>query len=296
MLEIFSKLYVVASDPGGANLLRDLLICNPDITGKASVHRIDCARTFHDFHSEFIAGPGPILLGTSLSAETEKKVLEVAENLQAKVFLVIDDIYNVKNRVKNIGTLSRAVTSIGYLEGTPENEKFPNVPGFVFTHPICDAKVSAQWRDAFPYIYNPSGPILVVDEYKESFELEGRETLPAGYLSDYLIDFDAVDIECRRHPRAKSRKSDYTAGDVRLIVGYSSNYLLNDVISDIPFVSVAGRHVSSLSLHLCNQIPNMPRKGLGEIDVSLLHNDKRIQKRDTRSHHRLFWNELYRKN
>ena len=200
MPEIFSKLYVVASDPGGANLLRDLLVCRPDIVRRASVHRIDCARSFHDFHREFAAEPAPILLGTSVLADVEKKVLKVAENLQAKVFLVIDDIYNVKNRIRNIGTLSRAVTSIGYLEGTAENEKFPDIPGFIFTHPICDARVSAQWRDAFPYIYNPSGPILVVDEFKESFELEGQETLPAGYLSDYLIDLDGENFKFRRHP------------------------------------------------------------------------------------------------
>ena len=292
MLEIISKLYVVASDPGGANLLRDLLICSPCIIGKASVHRIDCARSFRDFHSEFVAEPGPILLGTSVSAESEKKVLQVAENLQQNVFLVIDDIYNVKNRVENIGTLSRAVTAIGYLEGTPENEKFSGTPGFVFTHPICDASVSAQWRDAFPYVYNPSGPILLVDEYKESFELEGYETLPAGFLSDYLIDLDDANFKCRRHPRAKSRKPDYTEGDVRLIVGYSSNYLLNDFVSDIPFVSLAGRRVSSFSLQFCDQIPNVPREGLAAIDASLLYEEKRFKNGHSQPCYRLFWDEF----
>lgn len=239
-----------ATDPGGVNVIKALLEIFDDYTTRPSqffdLNQKDECLELGNFLNEY---DGLLLLGTSGEMEQESALLERASNNKS-VFcaIVLDEIYNVKSRLMNAGDSLYYSDLILYIEGTNSNDKIKAIDGYEMPHPLL-TKNRAQFFENIAYEYDPSGPILIVDEFKSPFHLFDGDNSRYGLLSDLLSPHFRADvpIKIRCHPKHFATES-YEQGQVSLVVGYSSFFLAIAAAKGLPVLSIAHEQVVSFAL------------------------------------------------
>jgi hypothetical protein len=96
------------------------------------------------------------------------------------------------------------------------------------------------------YIYDKDGPIILIDEYKESFNFIGTNTKhESAFLSSYFNK--CTDLVYRSHPaRMNTSVDNYCGKIVSGAIGYSTNYLIEMLKINIPTYSCADLNVDSI--------------------------------------------------
>ena len=100
---------------------------------------INSTKSFQIFKSiGFFKKNLKFIINCSYEMKFEKKVIDYLHNFNVEIFLIFDEIYNVKGRWKQLGSSIKKVSNILYLEGTKKNEIYNMKKEIFFIHPILD--------------------------------------------------------------------------------------------------------------------------------------------------------------
>jgi hypothetical protein len=213
------KRAIVGSDPGGTRVLKELYPAS--LTQNNWIKFNKFSKMHYQFYDE-------ICIGTSVTMEKEKVIILNAPF--GKITLILDEIYNVRNRLNLLGDiLLQKINHIIYIEGTPNEEIYSGVDYSFFRHPSLSLKtVNCD------YIYNSSGPLILIDEYKTCFEfIETNFNYQLSFLSNIIIK--SSDLVYRSHPARRNHSiQEYRANAVSGAIGYTTNYLIETLKRKIP--------------------------------------------------------------
>ena len=210
---------VIPSDPGGGRILEYLYpIKNSNINNWESLN----------FEKIKFQNYDEICIGTSVEMLIEKKILMIAPT--NTVIIVLDEVYNVKGRLNLLGKhLLSKVKQIIYIKGTPNEEILPRIQHSFIQHPSLLDK-----KDSCKYLYDKSAPLLLIDEYKDSFNfIEIKGKFESDFLSNCALR--SPGLVYRSHPARNNKTiSNYEGDKISGAIGYTTNYLIETLKKDIP--------------------------------------------------------------
>ena len=237
----------VASDPGAYNPFS--ILHNYSLEHKVFKSCLIKDRVYLEHN---ILKADYILIGTSMDMELELEALKLAKKFQKPCSLFIDEIYNIENRLNSINDVG-VNPDIIFLQKKINLEEYQIRSSLrIFGNPSLDISVINQKK--FNYKFSESGPIVIIDEYKSSFELEGvTKRHNSIFFSDLVkkyLDSSNYNFEVRGHPKylSENLKFNYVSGPVSLFIGYSSIALAELALQGFPCTSLADKQITSLSL------------------------------------------------
>lgn len=213
------KRAIVGSDPGGTRVLKELYPAT--LTENNWIKFNELSKMHYQFYDE-------ICIGTSVTMEVEKVVISNAP--LGKITLILDEIYNVRNRLNLLGNiLLQKINHIIYIEGTSNEEIYPGVDYSFTAHPSLSLK-----NMVCDYIYNSSGPLILIDEYKPFFDfIESNSNRQLSFLSNIINK--SPKLVYRSHPaRCNHTIQEYKMNAVSGAIGYTTNYLIETLKQKIP--------------------------------------------------------------
>lgn len=242
------------SDPGGAK--------NLELAAKVMNQRKQAICQFLDISLEHGSNQqlvqlgqfNSIVLGTSHLMEPEMLAVELLQRNydDMKIFIFVDEIYNVRNRLSPMIDSKhwRNVNAIFYQKDTPKTEIIDDVVGFFVGSPLLDSDApQVENLTLFPYKFDKESTWVVVDEFKEQFLFDDDVVFEMCTLSDILADeITSSKWKVRRHPKFTSGKTNYSFGNAKGFIGYSSFFLAQACMNGFPTITLASPQVMSLAL------------------------------------------------
>ena len=172
-------------------------------------------------------------IGTSLNMEIEKVIITNAPS--GFVTVVLDEIYNVKGRLSLLGdNLLKKIKHIVYIQGTLDKEKILGVQ-----HSFVQHSSLTMSNSICEYMYDKCGPLILIDEYKESFDfINVSYSIKPDFLSNIITK--SSDLVYRSHPARRNQIiHDYQDVKISGAIGYSTNYLIEMLKNKIPTYTCA---------------------------------------------------------
>jgi hypothetical protein len=244
---------------------------------------INSTKSFQIFKSiGFFKKNLKFIINCSYEMKFEKKVIDYLHNFNVEIFLIFDEIYNVKGRWKQLGSSIKKVSNILYLEGTKKNEIYNMKKEIFFIHPILDKYYLKDNIINFNYKFNSKAPLLIIDEYKEEYFLLGSKKKFNGFFFELIANNILKNSKIIKKPHPKYSRQIYDKKIIYIsgVLGYSSMFLINNLWSDIPFFSVSKNQNNSYSLLKPNNIKKISVK---EIKTKTVFRKKKKQKIYSRS-------------
>ena len=210
-----------------------------------------------------------VMIGVSADQAIENRIINfLLENFpNIKIFLFIDENYNVKNRVSNILMKTKEIKGIFYQINTPIKEINDTVVSYFFGSPLLDTEFNMNFKNLFNYEYDALGPIVLVDEFKPEFKFQNCKA-HNKFLSTVLEEKKLIDndLKIRMHPKSNAvfmkqfrqkkinQYKSYDSGIASCFIGYSSFFLALAASFNFPTISLADFSVNSVLLNQFNPI------------------------------------------
>lgn len=248
------NILLVATDPGARNPFLKIQ--------EASLALKDINISFYDASTDLetsIKLNDFILVGTSEIMELEVTAFKYSEKYSKPTGLFVDENYNYIARFSPLYRKALSPNLIFSQEKIKIDKFFNNSKLLVSGNPSLDYTLS-DTLNRFNYTYSPKGPLVIVDEFKNTFDINGlKDKFKNCFFSEIVlktIDESFLnDFKIRSHPRNVSidEKLNYISGKVRGFLGYSSIALAELALLGFNTTSIASPNIKSLSTQLVSK-------------------------------------------
>tara|TARA_B100000575_G_C23135454_1_gene659528 strand:- start:1993 stop:2943 length:951 start_codon:yes stop_codon:yes gene_type:complete len=190
------------------------------------------------------------LIGTSTDSWFEELWIEKLIENKVDINIFIDEVYNLEKRLSFLKKYKGNIKNIYYSGMLDLDSYIPNANNIICINPSFNKEYLIQ---RFNYKYNPSGPLVIIDEFKDEFKINkifSKKEYKKMHVSDLLKkEFSIVDekiIKIRSHPNLNS-KDNYLSGEASGFIGYSSMALAELSFLGFKAMSIASDEVESIA-------------------------------------------------